>query len=112
MAMREYAYSGVFRFGGSISVSNGVSVTQWLHGIKVGEGADIQHLWDRYFRRLVRLAGAKLPSHCRRTFDEEDVAIIALRKLKGHTAEEIGAELGTSTRTIDRKLRLIHAIWE
>jgi DNA-directed RNA polymerase specialized sigma24 family protein len=218
MAMREYAYSGVFRFDGSIPVSKGESVTQWLHGIKVGEGADIQRLWDRYFRRLVRLAGAKLPSHCRRAFDEEDVAIsafqsfcdragqgqfpqlngrddlwrvlatltvrkaalmmrhqtrqkrgggqvlgesafqardrrarnggglgeilskepspddatrfvdafehlfnklddptlktIALRKLKGHTVEEIGAELGTSTRTIDRKLRLIRAIWE
>jgi DNA-directed RNA polymerase specialized sigma24 family protein len=35
---------------------------------------------------------------------------IALSKLKGHTVEEIGATLGTSTRTIDRKLRLIRAI--
>jgi DNA-directed RNA polymerase specialized sigma24 family protein len=199
-------------------VSNGESVTQWLHGIKVGEGADIQRLWNRYFRRLVRLASAKLPGHCRRAFDEEDVAIsafqsfcdragqgqfpqlngrddlwrvlatltvrkaalmmrhqtrqkrgggqvlgesafqvrgrqsgngrslgeilgkeptpddaarfadafehlinkldnptlktIVLRKLEGQTAEEIGAGLGTSTRTIDRKLRLIRAIWE
>jgi len=37
---------------------------------------------------------------------------IALRRLKGHTLEEIGADLGTSTRTIDRKLRLIRAVWE
>lgn len=199
-------------------MSNGESVTQWLHGVKAGDNADIHRLWDRYFQRLVRLAAARLPAHCRRAFDEEDIAIsafqsfcdragqgqfpglngrddlwrvlatltvrkamlmmrhqtrqkrgggrvvgesafykggrdanggaglaevlgkeptpdeaarfadafehlinklsdstlktIALRKLKGHTVEEIGADLGTSTRTIDRKLRLIRAIWE
>ncbi len=199
-------------------MSNGESVTRWLHGIKAGDSADIQRLWDRYFQRLVRLAGAKLPGHCRRAFDEEDVALsafqsfcdragrgqfpqlsgrddlwrllatltvrkaaltmrhqtrqkrggghvlgesafvvrncetksaggiseiisreptpedaarfadafddligrlsdqtlktIALRKLKGDTVEEIGASVGASTRTIDRKLRLIRAIWE
>ncbi len=60
-------------------MSNGESVTQWLDGIKAGEGADIQRLWDRYFQRLVRLAGAKLPGHCRRAFDEEDVAISAFQ---------------------------------
>jgi hypothetical protein len=37
---------------------------------------------------------------------------IALHKLKGHTGEKIGAGLGISTRTVDRKLRLIRAIWE
>jgi DNA-directed RNA polymerase specialized sigma24 family protein len=37
---------------------------------------------------------------------------IAMRKLKWHNVEEIGAALGTSTRTIDRTLRLIRAIWE
>jgi DNA-directed RNA polymerase specialized sigma24 family protein len=201
-------------------VSNGESVTCWLHGVKAGDDKDIQRLWNRYFERLVRLAGSKLPAHCRRAFDEEDVALsafqsfcdgagrgrfpqlggreglwrvlatltirkavfvmrhqtrqkrgggrvlgesafqmagtspaiasggglaevlsreptpddavrfaemfdqlvnklqdpvlktIALSKLKGHTVEEIGATLGTSTRTIDRKLRLIRAIWE
>jgi len=199
-------------------VSNGESVTRWLHGVKAGDNADIQELWNRYFQRLVRLAGTKLPGYCRRAFDEEDVAIgafqsfcdragrgqftqlndredlwrvlstltvrkailmtrhqtrqkrgggrvlgesafqvhggatatgggmaeilsneptpddaarftdafdhlinrlkdptlktIARRKLKGHTVEEIGAGLGASARTIDRKLRLIRAIWE
>ncbi len=199
-------------------MSNGESVTQWLQGIKAGNGAEIQRLWDRYFERLVRLAAAKLPSHCRRAFDEEDVAISAFqsfcdragqgqfprlsdrddlwrllaalttrkaalmmrhqsrkkrgggrvlgesafqaqgpatatggglaeilgkeptpddaarfadafelllrkldnptlktitrRKLEGRTVQEISAELGTSTKTIDRKLRLICAIWE
>lgn len=55
------------------------SVTLWIDGIKVGDGSDIQKLWDRYFERLVRLAGARLPAHCRRSFDEEDVALSAFQ---------------------------------
>ncbi len=55
------------------------AVTLWLDGIKAGDGTDIQRLWDRYFQRLVRLAGAKLPAHCRRSFDEEDVALSAFQ---------------------------------
>ena len=45
------------------------SVTIWIDGIKAGDGADIQRLWDRYFERLVRLAGAAagaLPAGVRR----------------------------------------------
>jgi DNA-directed RNA polymerase specialized sigma24 family protein len=205
-------------FDGRGAVSNGESVTRWVAGVKAGNDADIARIWNRYFERLVRLAGSKLPGHCRRVSDEEDVALsafqsfcdragrgqfpqlnsrddlwrllatltvrkavvimrhqtrlkrgggrvlgesafrvqdgaaatgeglpeilsreptpaeaagfadafdhlikrledptlktIALRKLNGHTAAEIGAVLGTSTRTIDRKLRLIRAIWE
>ncbi len=60
-------------------MSNGESVTRWLHGVKAGDSADIARLWDRYFQRLVRLAGAKLPGHCRRAFDEEDVALSAFQ---------------------------------
>ena len=55
------------------------AVSLWLDGIKAGDGTDIQRLWDRYFQRLVRLAGAKLPAHCRRAFDEEDVALSAFQ---------------------------------
>jgi DNA-directed RNA polymerase specialized sigma24 family protein len=218
MAIIHNAATSFFPPHGSFRVSNGESVTQWLHGIKAGNGTEIQHLWDRYFERLVRLAGAKLPGHCRRAFDEEDVAIsafqsfcdragkgqfpqlsdrddlwrllaalttrkaawmirhqtrqkrgggrvlgesafpardpaatasgglaeilgngptpddaarfadaleqfikklddatlktITFRKLEGRSVQEISAELGTSTKTIDRKLRLIRAIWE
>jgi hypothetical protein len=43
---------------------------------------------------------------------DQSLKTIAIRKLNGDTVEEIGAFLGTSTRTIDRKLRLIRAIWE
>jgi DNA-directed RNA polymerase specialized sigma24 family protein len=58
-------------------VSRENSVTIWIGGMKAGDGADIQRLWDRYFARLVRLAGARLPAHCRRAFDEEDIALSA-----------------------------------
>jgi DNA-directed RNA polymerase specialized sigma24 family protein len=60
-------------------VPNEDSVTLWIGGVKNGNDADIGRLWDRYFDRLVRLAGARLPAHCRRAFDEEDVAISAFR---------------------------------
>jgi DNA-directed RNA polymerase specialized sigma24 family protein len=192
------------------------SVSRWLDGLKAGDDADVQRLWDRYFQRLVRLAGARLPGHARREFDEEDIALsafhsfcdrvgrgqypwlvdrddlwrllvtitarkvidsirhqtrqkrgggqvlgesalmggddagdegmarllgreptpevaaqfaedyerllarlddptlrsVALMKLEGHTTEEIAAALGTSTRTVDRKLHLIRMIWQ
>jgi RNA polymerase sigma factor (sigma-70 family) len=60
-------------------VSHENSVTIWIDGVKAGDGADISRLWDRYFERLVRLAGARLPAHCRRSFDEEDVALSAFQ---------------------------------
>jgi DNA-directed RNA polymerase specialized sigma24 family protein len=189
------------------------SVTHWLGGLKAGRRDDIERLWERYFHRLVRLAGARMPNHARRVFDEEDVALsafrsfcdraeqgqfpdladrdelwrllafitarkvvgvirhqtrrkrggglvvgesavigddgegmaqfltkeptpedaaqfadeyerllaklgddtlrtIALRKLEGFSSAEIAAELGTSTRTVDRKVNLIRAIWD
>jgi DNA-directed RNA polymerase specialized sigma24 family protein len=60
-------------------VSQGNSVTSWIDGVKAGDGSDIHRLWDRYFERLVRLAGARLPAHGRRSFDEEDVALSAFQ---------------------------------
>jgi DNA-directed RNA polymerase specialized sigma24 family protein len=68
-------------------MSQGDSVSRWLDGVKVGNGDDIQRLWECYFERLVRLAGARLPSHTRRAFDEEDVALSAFHsfcKRVGH----------------------------
>ncbi len=191
------------------------SVSRWLDGLREGNDADVQRLWDRYFQRLVHLASARLPGNARRAADEEDVALsafnsfcdrvvrgqfpelvdrddlwrllvtittrkvfesvrretrkkrgggrvrggsafmdgdaidqgmaqvlsrepdpevaaqfaedyerlinkledpalksVALRKLAGDSSEEIAAELGTSRRTIDRKLTLIRRIWQ
>ncbi len=196
-------------------MTNEHSVSRWLDGIKAGDEASIERLWHRYFERLVRLARGKLPGHCRRAYDEEDVAIsafqsfcqraaggqfpklsdrndlwrllltltlrkavvtirhqtrrkrgsgrvmgesaleggdrtaaglaevledgprpedavqfaddverrldqlkdqalqkVALRKLEGYSVEEIATEIGASTRTVERKLRLIRVIWE
>ncbi len=197
-------------------MSNSNSVTCWIDGLKAGDGDDVRRLWDRYFEKLVRLAGSRLPGHARRAFDEEDVALsafqsfcagigrgqfphladrddlwrllatittrkvigtlrhqarrkrgggnvlgesaltdrtnaradgmarflsreptpeaatefadaydrlfnrlgdptlksVALRKLEGRTSDEIASALGTTRRTVDRKLRLIRALWE
>ena len=64
---------------GNGKMSQGDSVTRLLIGIKTGDDRDIERLWDRYFERLVRLAGARLPRGSRRAFDEEDVALSAFR---------------------------------
>lgn len=59
--------------------ANDNSVTCLITGLKAGDGDDIQRLWDRYFGRLVRLAGSRLPQGTRRAYDEEDVALSAFR---------------------------------
>ena len=53
------------------------SVTHWLGALKAGDAAAAQHLWERYFDRLVRLARAKLGAMPRGAADEEDVALSA-----------------------------------
>ena len=55
------------------------SVTNWIQQLKAGEGSDAQQqLWNRYFRRLVRLADKQLGDTPRRVADQEDVALNAL----------------------------------
>ena len=49
-----------------------------------------------------------------RLFDrlaDPTLKFIALRKLEGRTSDEVAAELGTTRRTVDRKLQLIRALW-
>ena len=56
------------------------SVTGWIGDLRVGGDSAAQHLWERYFHRLVHLARARFHS-ARRTGiieDEEDVALGAL----------------------------------
>src|SRR5919206_1363508 len=53
------------------------SVTQWIDRLKAGDPDAAQKLWERYFRRLVRLARQKLRAAPRRAADEEDVALSA-----------------------------------
>jgi DNA-directed RNA polymerase specialized sigma24 family protein len=54
------------------------SVTTWIAELKSGSPEAAQQLWERYFRRLVGLARAKLQGAPRGTADEEDVALSAL----------------------------------
>src|SRR4051812_48634112 len=53
------------------------SVMNVLDGLRDGDEEEIRRLWARYFGRLVRLVGTRLPRHIRRAFDAEDVALSA-----------------------------------
>jgi DNA-directed RNA polymerase specialized sigma24 family protein len=53
------------------------SITCWLSLLKGGDANAAQVLWERYFRRLVALARARLQGTPRRAADEEDVALAA-----------------------------------
>ena len=63
------------------------SISRWLEGLKAGNAADIERLWDRYFHRLVGLAATRLPGHARRDFDEEDVALSAFHSFCHRAAD-------------------------
>lgn len=53
------------------------SVTRWLGDLKAGGDAAAQHLWERYFDRLVRLARRKLRVGVCAAENEEDAALSA-----------------------------------
>jgi DNA-directed RNA polymerase specialized sigma24 family protein len=53
------------------------SITHWINGLRGGEPAAAQKLWEGYFGRLVDLARRKLRALPRRAADEEDVALSA-----------------------------------
>jgi DNA-directed RNA polymerase specialized sigma24 family protein len=53
------------------------SVSQWIVGVKQGDGEAAQALWHRYFARLVHLARKKMQDAPRQVADEEDVALSA-----------------------------------
>jgi DNA-directed RNA polymerase specialized sigma24 family protein len=53
------------------------SITRLIGQLKGGDGAAATPLWDRYGRRLIGLARARLQGHPRRAADENDVALSA-----------------------------------
>ncbi len=60
-------------------------------------------------------AAAQLADAWERLLDglgDPTMKAIAVRRLEGYSSEEIAAELRTTTRTVDRKLALIRAIWK
>jgi DNA-directed RNA polymerase specialized sigma24 family protein len=44
--------------------------------------------------------------------EDPTLRAVAVRKLEGHSREEIAETLGTSVRTVDRKLTLIRLMWQ
>ena len=54
------------------------SVTRWIAGVRGGDPAAVERLWERFFPRLVGLARARLRGTARLAADEEDVALSAL----------------------------------
>ena len=53
------------------------SVTRWIGDLRSGGDAAAQHLWERYFDRLVHLARKKLRGRAGAAEDEEDAALSA-----------------------------------
>jgi hypothetical protein len=77
------------------------SVTTWLGRLKAGDHVAAQELWERYFRRLVGLAGQILPRRARGAADQEDAALSAFASFCRC------AELGRFPRLLDR-----HDVWQ
>ena len=50
--------------------------------------------------------------HLLDALDDAELESIALWKMEGYTNDEIAAHLDCAPRTVERKLRLIRAIWE
>ena len=56
------------------------SVSHWLDGLREGDSAAAQELWDRYFARLAGIAQTRLMSLSREA-SGEDVALSALKSV-------------------------------
>jgi len=93
------------------------SVTRWIVGLKEGDPQAAQHLWQRYFHRLVALARVKLGHAPRTAVDEEDAALSAFCGLCDGAAHGQFGKLGdredlwrllvvlTARKSIDQKKR-------
>jgi DNA-directed RNA polymerase specialized sigma24 family protein len=64
------------------------SITTWIHALSDGNDDVAQHLWERYFQRMVELARNKLRASISRAADEEDVALSAFHSFCQAAAEQ------------------------
>src|SRR5688572_30291976 len=58
---------------------------------------------------------AEVAEQCQRLLDQlgdEALRTIAVLKMEGHTVDEIAAHLGSTKRTIERRLHIIRKTWE
>jgi hypothetical protein len=74
---RGDAHSYARLLGEWLPMSSAEDVTYWIARLKGGDPAAAQPLWERYFKRLVRLAHQKLRDLPRGAADEQDVALSA-----------------------------------
>src|SRR5207237_10567463 len=67
------------RRGRPMAAQDDGSVTRWIGDLKAGGDSAAQHLWERYFHRLVHFARARLRAARRAgaIADEEDAALSA-----------------------------------
>ena len=54
-----------------------VPLGELLKRVREGDDQAITRLWENYYQQLVRVAAGRLPSHLKRTGDEEDIALSA-----------------------------------
>jgi DNA-directed RNA polymerase specialized sigma24 family protein len=71
-------------------------VTAWISQLSGGDEQAAQVIWNRYFGKLIRLADKRLRGISRRTADEEDVALSAMKSFFR------GAQAGRFPRLTDR----------
>jgi RNA polymerase sigma factor (sigma-70 family) len=57
------------------------SITRWIGELKSGDDAAAQHIWERYFDDMVRLARRRLGARAGAAEDEEDAALSAIHSL-------------------------------
>jgi DNA-directed RNA polymerase specialized sigma24 family protein len=74
--------------------TSGGSITHCLPGLKAGDDASVQVIWERYFGELVRLARERLGHAPRAAADEEDIALSAFHSLCEGAAHDRFAKLG------------------
>ena len=55
--------------------------THWIKQLKEGDPESFQEIWNAFFPRLVVHAGNRLREMRKREFDEEDIAISALKSM-------------------------------
>lgn len=72
--MASEAFEQELRRSRMSSGGSGISVSQWLRGLKAGDLASIEALWRRYASTLVTLARHKLQGVSTSAADEDDIA--------------------------------------
>jgi hypothetical protein len=73
---------------------NDEPVSLWIRQLESGQSAAAQPLWEHFCQKLMQLAGQKLSSKLRRSYDEEDAALSAFHSLCRVISERRQADLG------------------